>query len=124
MHKWLLLPVLLLNACTTMQDDRPPVNWQRFTTGEVKVLRAFSLSRFEVVGDKEVVVWDGVSKAYLMRTMQSCFIDKSLSSLAFSGGMSSIQVRVDAILYGNQRCQIERIQSLNVANMRQEHLAN
>ncbi|MED5523189.1 DUF6491 family protein [Gallaecimonas pentaromativorans] len=114
------LLALLLSACATKPAE--PVDWQQYTSSEEQQIRSLSLSRFEIASRDQVIVWDGINKAYLLTTTTGCFLDSTLPALAFSRGNALIRVRSDAVLYGGQRCTIKRIQGLDVLKMRQDNL--
>ncbi len=114
----------LLGACAggmPMRED-PQVVQDRYNAYAGDPVDRFSwLGRFngwEPIGRYEVVVFTGVSDAYLLRVAPPCDNLQFAQRIGLTSTGSTVYARLDSVTSGGWRCPIEEIRKIDYKRMR------
>jgi hypothetical protein len=117
----LLLALVLAAAGTSADAKRPSTDYTAYAGPPVAGFTYRHLYNWQRTHDRQLVVWTKPSAAYLLTLHEACE-DLSGRAIFEIGGVSAIlgQVRAGSgdVRIGALRCQVDRIQPLDVARMR------
>jgi hypothetical protein len=121
-----ILAVLLLAVAGGAEADTRETQQQHldqytpYLEAPVEQFRFHDLDRWQLVGPEKVVVWTTVKDAYLITVDQPCARLEYARSIGLTSQQSrTVSARFDFVTFDQQRCQIVRIQPIDLARMEQ-----
>lgn len=123
--RMMVIVLLAATAGTVQADTRATMQetLQHYTPylGEpVDGFTFWSLHKWKLAGPEKVIVWPTVKDAYLVTVEEPCSQLEWARGIGFGSQQShQVQVRVDHLEVGNQRCRIEQIRPIDLEAMKQ-----
>lgn len=117
---------LLLCGCATgidrMAGDTPLERYTSYAGEPVERFTAFNVTGWTALSRNKLVVWTGVSDAYLLTVWDTCRDLQFVERIRVTQTGSSIS-RFDKVIVRGDRCPITEIRPVDVAQMRADREA-
>jgi hypothetical protein len=130
MRNLMTFAIIALCAAMPAQADTPAymaqqlARYQKYAQAPVDRFPMVSLWQWQVVGKFDVVVWTGVSTAYLIT------VEKSCNNLDWARGIGIVQntsmhvdAKFDSIVFDHQNCRITQIRPLDYKALQRDEKA-
>lgn len=121
----LVLTALLTSACGSLKrNEQEPVlaKYEPYVGEPIRGFTSFRLSSWQSVSRTQLILWTGVNEAYLVTVWDTCPDLQYTETIRVTSTTSEVST-FDQVLVGNDRCQIQHIQPIDVRRMRADHEA-
>lgn len=121
----LVLAALLASACGSLKrNEREPVlaKYEPYIGEPIRGFTSFRLSSWQSVSRTQLILWTGVNEAYLVTVWDTCPDLQYTETIRVTSTTSEVST-FDQVLVGNDRCQIQHIQPIDVRRMRADREA-
>lgn len=109
-----LCAALPAHADTAAYMAQQLARYQKYAQAPVERFPMVSLWQWQVVGKEKVVVWTGISTAYLVTLEKSCVNLDWARGIGITQNTSMhVDAKFDSIVFDHQRCRISQIQPLD-----------
>src|SRR5690606_9656158 len=115
----------LVSAAGTVQADTRATmqetldHYSPYLGEPVQGFTFWSLHRWKLAGPEKVIVWPTVKDAWLVTVEKPCPQLEWARGIGFGSQQShQVQVRIDHLEVGNQRCRIEEIRPIDLEAMK------
>ena len=115
---------LVIAAGTVQADTRATMqetldHYSPYLGEPVQGFTFWSLHRWKLAGPEKVIVWPTVKDAWLVTVEKPCPQLEWERGIGFGSQQShQVQVRIDHLEVGNQRCRIEEIRPIDLEAMK------
>jgi hypothetical protein len=112
----LALGLVAASAASAETLDKMNENYARYEAfaGEpVEEIRNFRLDRWQPVGRYGLVLWTRVTEAYLIDVDRGCYGLDFAKAIATTSTVNTLHRKFDKIVFGHERCRIDRIRPID-----------
>lgn len=111
-------------GATSEYQSAQLARYEKFAGEPVEEMPFWRMQGFESLGKDAVLVWTGVSNAWLVRVFEPCVDLPWANSIGLTSSMHKVSVQFDFVLAKNDRCKIKSIQAIDYKAYRREHKQN
>jgi hypothetical protein len=116
----------ILGGCATEstanKNDTDMSAYEQYAGAPVRDFHSYRLDSWEAVGRNKLVVWTGVSEAYLLTVWDTCPNLQFANRVGVSSTMNSVST-LDKVLVGHDRCPISEIRPIDIKRMKADRAA-
>lgn len=115
----LMLLVLMLGACAHAErarerDAQALEEFERYAGEPIRRIHHFStVDRWRSFNDRQLVIWIGVNRAYLLTLKDPCFDLHRQMAIRVTGSNGFIDANFDRVEFEQQRCRIGEIREID-----------
>lgn len=114
----LVLPSAL--GATSAYENAQLARYEKFAGAPVEEMRFWRMQGFESLGKEAVLVWTGVTEAWLVRVYEPCVDLPWAKSIGLTSSMHKVSAKFDYVLAKDNRCKIKSIQPVDYKAYRAE----
>lgn len=107
----------------TDREKEQLARYERFAGAPVEDMPFWRLLRYESLGDEAVVVWTGVTDAWLIKVRPPCVELPWAKAIALTSNTHRVSVKFDHVIAGRDRCMIASIQPIDYKAYRADQKA-
>jgi hypothetical protein len=110
---------LWLSACASLPNSQPKIDYLALADAPVSSMQYFSLSGWQSIDERHLIVHTNARKAYVMTLFSDCRNLDYAIGIGLSGFGNSVSAGFDYVLVKHEpACRIKTIQPIDVKKMR------
>jgi hypothetical protein len=122
-YGWILLALAAFSACSSIpRQERDRIALERYMDYAGPPVDSFSylgrFTGFQTLGRYQLVVFTGVSEAYLLTVAPPCADLNFATGIGFESSAHTVYRGFDAIRFERERCMITEIRPINYREMK------
>jgi hypothetical protein len=116
-----VMAVALLSGCKSLKGD-DKLQYTDYAGEPVKSFQFFNFDGWTAVNNRQLVVWSGVNKAYLLTVSGYCPDLKYANAIGVTSTAGQVD-KFEKVLVGRDRCFIEEIRPVDIKQMKADRKA-